>query len=107
MTNNDRQTSATRKAFGLSDFGIGVLSEPTFTPKPNRVEIWRYSKSTLTVARSSGDSWNGPDIGFDGRQQHDGIWDGKHLKFVPKPSNHFSDGTPVDLYEGQREVEDE
>ena len=89
MTDNDRQTSSTRKA-----------------PKPNRVEIWRYSKSTLTVARSSGDSWNGPDIGFDGRQQHDGIWDSKHLKFVPKPSNHFSDGTPVDLYEGLNPDED-
>ena len=99
MTNNDREASVAKKALGLSDFGIGVLPEPTFTPKPNRVEIWRYNEYTLAVACSNGNAWN--EIDSFVRWQHEGFWDSSHMVFMPTvPSNHFSDGTPVDLYEG-------
>src|SRR5271157_5025321 len=107
MTNNDHEASVAKKALGLSDFGIGVLSEPTFTPKPNRVEIWRYNENTLTVARSDGSAWNAADTTFSVRLRangrrirrfHDGFWNSEHMKFVP--ADTFSDGTPVALYDG-------
>ena len=88
-------------------------------PTP-RVEIWRADERTLTVARTDGACWNGPDTMFTG-VVHDGRWNSQLMRFakggdvpntmlmrdvlnVPEFPNdgdsEFSDGTPVALYEG-------
>ena len=76
------------------------LEEMSMT-KPNRVEIWRYNDRTLTVAHSNGNTWNELDTFT--RRRHVGIWDSLEMDFVPVefvPSDRFTDGTPVVLYEG-------
>jgi hypothetical protein len=70
--------------------------------KPNRVEIWRYNDRTLTVAHSDGSCWNGPDGAC--KVKHEGIWNCAQMKFLP--SDRFTDGTPVALYEGLETLED-
>ena len=72
-------------------------------PTP-RVEIWRADERTLTVARTDGACWNGPDNTFT-NIKHNGVWDSQLMRFVdvpefPDTDEEFSDGTPVALYEG-------
>jgi hypothetical protein len=67
----------------------------------NRVEIWRYNDRTLTVAHSDGHRWNHPD--WLSNKLCDGFWDSSCVSFRPRLpviSDHFTDGTPVALYEG-------
>ncbi len=76
--------------------------------KTPRVEIWRFNDNTLTVARSDGACWNGPDTMFS-NVRHEGYWDSNLMRFVNDEGaevsrfltdNHkFTDGTPVALYE--------
>ena len=72
-----------------------------WTPVTNRVEIWRYKRRTLTVARSDGSCYNAPDSmlrGARGETKLEGVWNSKQMKFMS--SDRFTDGTPVALYEG-------
>lgn len=95
-------------------------------PPTPRVEIWRADERTLTVARTDGACWNGPDTMFT-NVRHEGYWDSSLMRFVndegaetsrfpvddvlraklnvpefPDDADQFSDGTPVALYEGQQ-----
>ena len=79
------------------------MSRGTWKPTP-RVEIWRADERTLTVARTDGACWNGPDNTFT-NIKHNGVWDSQLMRFVdvpefPDTDEEFSDGTPVALYEG-------
>jgi len=71
-----------------------------FPPKPLRVEIWRYTKDILTFACTDGSAFNTADTFT--KVKHNGYWNSRFIAFVPGGSeSHFSDGTPVELYEGQ------
>lgn len=84
-------------AVGLHpDSGFCINWKPAPTP---RVEIWRFNDNTLTVARSDGACWNGPDTMF-ANVRHEGVWNSELMRFVPANADCFTDGTPVALYEG-------
>jgi hypothetical protein len=53
-------------------------------PAP-RVEIWRFNDTTLTVARTDGACWNGPDTMF-ANVKHNGVWDSSKMQFVHSPT---------------------
>jgi hypothetical protein len=69
--------------------------------KPNRVEIWRYNEQTITVALSDGSCFNASDSEFRVGWKHEGIWNSLNVQFIPRDSDHFTDGTPVALYEDE------
>ena len=72
--------------------------------KPDSVEIWRYSDRILTVAQSGCGAFNTPNFTLC-RRQHEGVWSSRYMCFMP--SDTFTDGTPVALYEGLAPIADE
>jgi len=87
------------------------LEEDSTRPVPRGVEISRHNHNTLLVNRGL-ESWVGPDTMFT-NVRHEGYWNSSHMAFERFPAiarflydiKHFSDGTPVALYEGLETLE--